>query len=76
MRKIVYKLMSCVVLSLSVIGTAHADTEFCNGFEFGYKMVKGNMAFVPFCPFEPFIPYNSTPFREGFKIGMMKAMGN
>lgn len=48
-------------------------SEFCDGFEEGYKIVKGDSVFVPFCPFEPFTPFGSTPYREGIKAGMRAA---
>ena len=58
---------------LLIIGTAQAETEFCRGFEEGYKIIKGDNVYVPFCPFEPFTPFGSTPFREGIKAGMEAA---
>ena len=47
--------------------------DFCDGFVEGYKSLAGNNAFVPMCPFEPFTPFGSTPFREGIKAGMAAA---
>lgn len=61
-----------IAVLLLVASPAFAD-EFCDGFEEGYKMIKGDGAFVPFCPFEPFTPYGSNPYREGVKAGMAKA---
>lgn len=49
------------------------DSEFCQGFEIGYKTVKGNMAMTPMCPIEPITPIGSTPYQEGLKKGMRKA---
>lgn len=61
-------------LMLVVATSAYANgSEFCDGFEEGYKIVKGDSVFVPFCPFEPFIPFGSTPYREGIKAGMRAA---
>ncbi|MER9018899.1 hypothetical protein [Mesorhizobium sp. M0898] len=59
-------------LALLLASPAFAS-EFCDGFEEGYKMIKGDSVFLPFCPFEPFTPFGSTPFREGIKAGMAKA---
>ncbi|MER8967727.1 hypothetical protein NKI25_18730 [Mesorhizobium sp. M0808] len=67
MRKL---LLAVLLLTAS---PALAD-EFCDGFEEGYKTIKGDVAFVPFCPFEPFTPYGSTPFREGIKAGIAAAL--
>ena len=50
-----------------------AKSEFCQGFEEGYKTIKGNMVIVPICPIAPIIPIGSTPFREGIKAGMAAA---
>ena len=48
-------------------------SDFCDGFVEGYKSMAGNNAFVPMCPFEPFTPFGSTPFREGIKAGIAAA---
>ncbi len=48
-------------------------SEFCNGFEEGFKTIKGESVYVPYCPYEPYTPYNSTPYREGIKAGIKKA---
>jgi hypothetical protein len=62
------------VIFLTTISGALAS-DFCDGFETGYKTVKGNNVFVPFCPFEPFTPHNSTPYQEGIKAGIKAAGG-
>lgn len=64
-----------VVLSILILSTsAIAETDFCRGFEIGYKTAKGNNdVFVPFCPLEPFTPFGSTPFQEGLKAGLEAA---
>lgn len=67
--------MRKIILAILLLTSSPAfASEFCDGFEEGFKMIKGNMAFVPFCPFEPFIPFGSTPFREGLKAGIAAAM--
>lgn len=54
--------------------SAFADqSEFCAGFEEGYKSIKGSMVLVPLCPLAPITPVNSTPFREGIKAGIRAA---
>jgi hypothetical protein len=50
-----------------------AKSEFCTGFEEGYKTVKGDMVLVPLCPLAPLTPLGSTPFREGIKAGIQAA---
>ena len=65
-----------LIIVLCILGfgfSVSAKSEFCRGFEEGYKMVKGDNVFVPFCPFEPFTPFGSTPFREGIKAGIKAA---
>ena len=49
--------------------------SFKEGFEEGYKSVKGNMVIVPICPIAPITPIGSTPFREGIKAGIKAAGG-
>ena len=71
MRHFLRAIIVLCILGLSF--SASAKSEFCMGFEEGYKMVKGDYAFVPFCPFEPFTPFGSTPFREGLKAGIKAA---
>jgi len=48
-------------------------SDFCAGFEMGYKTVKGNMVVVPVCPVAPVTPVGSTPYQEGIKAGMRAA---
>ncbi len=47
--------------------------EFCDGFEEGYKSIKGDMVIVPICPIAPITPIGSTDFREGIKAGIREA---
>ena len=47
--------------------------DFCQGFEEGWKTVKGDLAIVPICPIAPITPLGSTPYREGIKAGIAKA---
>jgi hypothetical protein len=51
-------------------------SEFCDGFKAGYETVKGTNVWIPYCPFEGFTPYDSTPFNEGVKAGIKAARGN
>lgn len=69
------KLIFTVLAMLFLSTVAMADSDFCNGFEMGYKTVKGNMTLVPLCPLEPLTPLGSTPFQEGIKAGMNAAYG-
>ena len=54
-------------------GSISFGSEFCDGFEEGYKIVKGNIVVVPVCPVAPVTPVGSTPFREGIKAGIRAA---
>lgn len=65
--------MKLIFIMSLFFGSVSFASEFCDGFEEGYKTVKGSGVFVPHCPFEPFTPYNSTPYREGIKAGIKKA---
>lgn len=56
-------------------GSLYAKSDFCRGFEIGYKTIKGNNSYVPYCPYEPYTPYNSTPYQEGLKAGITAAGG-
>lgn len=67
MKKILF-IVLCIAIGSSVYASA-----FCNGFEEGYKIVKGDMVIVPICPIEPIIPIDSTSYREGIKAGMRAA---
>ena len=51
--------------------TAQNKSPFCQGFEEGYKSVRGGVI-VPICPIPPPVPIGSTPFREGLKMGIQK----
>jgi len=65
-----------ILLFIGVFGLSHnvfAQSEFCKGFEEGYKIVKGDMVLVPLCPLEPLTPLGSNPYREGIKEGMKAA---
>lgn len=64
------KLLLAVLLL--VASPALAD-EFCNGFEEGYKTIKGDMVLVPLCPLEPLTPLGSNSYREGIKAGIAAA---
>jgi len=57
-----------LLVSNSVFASA-----FCNGFEEGFRSIKGNMVMLPMCPMQPMTPMGSTPFREGIKVGMATA---
>ena len=61
-----------VIVGLT-FGSIASASEFCAGFEEGWKTVKGDMALVPLCPLEPLTPLGSTPYREGLKAGMRAA---
>lgn len=58
-----------------LVTPAFADdrSDFCAGFEEGFKAVKGDMVLVPLCPLAPITPIGSTPYREGLKAGMRAA---
>lgn len=70
------KILTILGLSLLFAQPSFAQSEFCAGFEEGYKMVKGDLVIVPICPIEPITPIGSTPFREGVKAGIRAAQGN
>jgi len=67
------KILLLTALVTSILSIEIFASEFCDGFEEGYKTVKGNMVLVPLCPLEPLTPLNSTPFREGIKAGIRAA---
>ena len=55
-------------------GAAWGHSTYCEGFEEGYKFIKGDMVSIPICPAEPiYVPNGSTLFREGLKDGMEAA---
>ena len=47
--------------------------DFCQGFQVGWKTIKGDLTIVPICPIAPITPIGSTSYREGLKAGMEKA---
>ena len=70
------KLISKVALFTFIIfmsSSIFATSQFCTGFEEGYKAIKGDIVVVPVCPAEPVTPAGSTSFREGIKKGMERA---
>lgn len=52
-----------------------SQDDFRQGFEQGYKSVKGNLVVVPVCPVAPVTPVGSTAFQEGIKAGIKAAGG-
>lgn len=68
MKKLLFGILVSSLFTLS----ANAS-EFCAGFEEGYKTIKGDMVIVPICPIAPITPIGSTDFREGIKAGMRAA---
>ena len=49
-----------LVLGLVAFSSSAWASQFCAGFEEGYKTVKGNMVIVPICPIPPITPIGST----------------
>ena len=70
MKKSIISAVAVVLTSLSLNAFA---SEFCDGFEMGYKTVKGNNVMVPMCPMAPMTPMGYTPYQEGIKAGMKAA---
>ena len=68
------KIISILILTLSAT-SIFAYSDFCRGFEMGYKTIKGNMVIVPICPIAPITPIGSTPYQEGIKAGIRAAGG-
>mgnify|MGYP001221812499 FL=1 len=68
------KIITLLILTLSAT-SIFAKSDFCRGFEIGYKTIKGNMVMVPLCPLEPLTPLGSTPYQEGIKAGIKAAGG-
>lgn len=66
-------LIIAFTISLLTSTTAFARSEFCQGFEIGYKTVKGNNVIVPICPIPPITPIGSTAYQEGIKAGIHTA---
>lgn len=68
--------MKYLILMISLLTSINAfasKSEFCTGFEEGYKSIKGDMILVPLCPLEPLTPIGSNSFREGIKAGIRAA---
>ena len=63
--------LASVVFLTTISGALASD--FCDGFEIGYKTVKGNNVIVPICPIEPVTPVGSTSYQEGLKAGIRAA---
>ena len=61
---------AALLLMLSVNVNA---SEFCDGFEEGYRTVKGSVGMIPMCPMPPMTPMGSTPYREGIRAGIRAA---
>ena len=57
------------LITVLISPVAFAKSDFCLGFEVGYKSIKGDFSLVPLCPLEPLIPLGSTPYREGILKG-------
>tara|TARA_B100000886_G_C20367216_1_gene467900 strand:- start:29 stop:247 length:219 start_codon:yes stop_codon:yes gene_type:complete len=68
------KIITLLILTLSTT-SIFAKSDFCRGFEMGYKTIKGNMVIVPICPIAPITPIGSTPYQEGIKAGIRAAGG-
>jgi len=68
MKKILFSILVSSIFTLAANASA-----FCDGFEEGYKTIKGDMVIVPICPIAPITPIGSTDFREGIKAGMRAA---
>jgi hypothetical protein len=66
------KIITLLLLTLSAT-SIFAKSDFCSGFEMGYKTIKGNMVLVPLCPLAPLTPLGSTPYQEGIKAGIKAA---
>lgn len=49
---------------------ADDQSQFCDGFRFGYKTAKGNNAALPPCPPRTNPPPGGTAYQEGVKAGM------
>lgn len=74
MKKIIIinLLILFVLVGLSTNTYANQD-QFCAGYNEGYKAIKGNNAYVGYCPYGGYTPYGSTAYREGLKRGMAAA---
>jgi len=65
--------MKYLLLALAIFSMNATASEFCDGFEMGYKTVKGNNVMVPMCPMQPMTPMGSSPYQEGIKAGIKSA---
>jgi len=72
MKKLITTMIVVCSLCLATLSYA-GQSEFCAGFEEGYKMIKGSNVMVPMCPMANMTPMNSTDFREGIKAGIKAA---
>jgi len=65
-----------------LFSTSVFASQFCDGFEQGYKTGhkqasgSGFDPFVPFCPFQPFKGFNDpkSDYEHGYIIGLKKGM--
>ena len=72
MKLISFFLLTVLFVSLAANDVAaQRKSPFCQGFEEGYKTVRGGVI-LPICPIPPITPIGSTPFREGIKMGIKK----
>ncbi|CAN1555107.1 hypothetical protein MCEREM21A_02359 [Sphingomonadaceae bacterium] len=63
-----------LIATVSEPALAVSQSEFCAGFEEGFRSVKGSLVIVPICPIAPITPIGSSPFREGIKAGIAAAL--
>jgi len=49
--------------------------SFSQGFEAGYRAIKGTNVHLPHVPHEPFTKHNSTPYLMGIRKGIERATG-
>ena len=52
------------------------ESEYCAGFEEGYRSVQGDMVLLPLCSLPPLTPLGSTPYRDGIQDGIARAMAD
>ncbi len=71
MKKLIATLL--IVCSLGFTSISFAGrSEFCAGFEEGYRAIKGVMCLVPLCPIE-LTPIDKTDFQAGIAAGVRAA---
>lgn len=63
-------LLSILIASISAEAMA---SDFCEGFESGFKSVKGEFAFPPLCPLKPLTTTGKTDYQLGKQIGARTA---